>query len=742
MGLGLNYEQKVQIGEHVFIKPPCPTDKREVLFLEEKGAYWRRPTDYKQIWYDFIPFFTLIYQETTIYSDTDGSLLSLNPEDSDYIIRVYEIEMYRRRNGIFFRNGDDIEWLSGNHWFALAHCKMLGLAEDYGKFLKFQRDHFYLKEKVWASMHILGQYTSKPKKTGITQLEACYYVNKATMTPGQQMGVMSTSKDVAETVNMALFYHAFDGLPNPFKPRIKLRSQDSITFGDKPFTGRGKAAIARLANPNADSALNTRVYAAATKARGFDAPKMHDEALDEFPKYDTEGKQSPKTIFENNQEAVKMGTIFNGRIWIFSYPPESDTDGYAEARTIYMDSKLRTMNERGRTKTGLICYHISSLYAQWEAFDKQGNCDAKKAFYLNDLERQAVKDDPKAYQAKVRQYAIDEKEAWAVGGKGSVFNNIRLAELMLALEDERNLNPLDDHLKGKFVWDNELWESGKKNKRPVGQFVPVKFVPISDDERRTVRDARLRLYQTIPDHMANLSLRHGRDEDGSLLPPPKYTFIGAVDPTDYAASEIVLEGSKTASMTMNLPDEAMDSRSSKLVSKIIFSEYLWRAGNANEAYEDIVKEIIYYDKLVLVESNKLWLITRLMEDGLGYHCLVRDAETKTIRLWQPDKPWLPIHMTASAGRNDLLEQIVQLLYDYFDYADEGDKDYGGACKSERLMDQMMRFKAEDTKKSDLVMCGGYLLMALEIYLQLLLQPNDDEYGINDIACALLALRGR
>src|ERR1700744_1925516 len=129
MGLGLNYERVVEVGEHTFQKPLCPTDKSSILFLDQKreDAYWRRIVDFKEIWFSFIPWYSKLYQEATLYSDDDGSLLSLNKEDSDYIVRTYETEMHRRRNGLYFRNGEDIEWITGNHYFVLQWMAMLGL---------------------------------------------------------------------------------------------------------------------------------------------------------------------------------------------------------------------------------------------------------------------------------------------------------------------------------------------------------------------------------------------------------------------------------------------------------------------------------------------------------------------------------------------------------------------------------------------------------------------------------------
>jgi hypothetical protein len=129
------------IGEHNVQIPIPVRGKSEILFKDEKEAYWRRDLlikEYRDIWFDFIPFHTKIYQQATLY-DQDNILVSLNSEDSDYIIRIYEQEMERRRNGVFFRNNNDVVWITGDHYFTLMWCPMqrhdgMGSYADYREF--------------------------------------------------------------------------------------------------------------------------------------------------------------------------------------------------------------------------------------------------------------------------------------------------------------------------------------------------------------------------------------------------------------------------------------------------------------------------------------------------------------------------------------------------------------------------------------------------------------------------------
>ncbi len=298
MGLGLNYNRIVTVDEHRIQIAPAPTSKDDVLFIDDKpeDAYWRRQTDYPRIWYDFLPkssgaakIYTKTFQDATIY-DYDGNLISLSVDDSNLLDRLQAREARRRRQGVWFKNGNDLEYLTGHHYFVLQWMKMLGLKENdgFGYYRKYQRDHFYMIDHVWSSPNILGLYCSKPKKIGWTQIHAGYYLNKSLTTRGQTMGIMSKREIDAIDTNMRFFLHGFDNLPNILKPGVKSRVDEAkIVFGDKQ----------KGMNAGSD-ALNTMVYATATKEAGFDAPVMDDCWTDELPKTDKESRIQPEKIFE------------------------------------------------------------------------------------------------------------------------------------------------------------------------------------------------------------------------------------------------------------------------------------------------------------------------------------------------------------------------------------------------------------------------------------------------------------
>jgi hypothetical protein len=197
---------------------------------------------------------------------------------------------------------------------------------------------------------------------------------------------------------------------------------------------------------------------------------------------------------------------------------------------------------------------------------------------------------------------------------------------------------------------------------------------------------------------------------------------------------------------MSAPDERLDSLLKKVSSKIILSEYFARPELPDEAYEDLVKEIIFFGKLNIIEANAPYVATRLLEEGLGYYMIVKD-ENGILTTWkrhmglphETEKSYQLIRTTANSSIKDMLETIVRIIKNYIERPRPGEKDYGQTIQSERLLNQLMNFDPEDTKIFDLVMAWGYCLLCYEIYVSVRYNPEDDFTDPKIISAVLGAL---
>lgn len=738
MGLGLSYQQKVIIGEHVITLPPPPKDRRDVLFIDDcaEDAVWRRRIEYPEVFTNFCPFRTKTDKDYTKWDDNTGELLWLSFDDTKIVRQIYSEIIANRRKGVFFRNGDDLEYLTGSNWFTLDHCKMFGNSknEGYGLFYKYQRNIFYLLEYMWA-VWCLGLDISKAKKTGITQIiDGGYCVDMGTSMFEWMIGFMSRNQEVAIENNMKLFLHAFDNLMLPLKPKVGYKAAKG---GNIEFTEMLKK---NASIQGGQEVLNTKVFCVPTAEHSFDSHFMNIERMDEFPKYWQDSKKEPKEIYRNNKAGAKDQDEFRGRIILSSYPPEEDDIGSEQAAEVYRQSKMSTM-KHGKTESELICYHIPAHESLKSCIDKYGDCDENKAREILNNNRDRVKNDRKALMAEIRQNPMTEDEAFGSNTAGSVFDPGRMAEITHNINERKNGSPVAPYLEGKLEWKNWRWELGLKNKRPKGEFGDVVFVPLTTEEMERGETGRLRIYRDVPTNVRNACLRNGRDEFGCIIPPQVFSYVLGADPTSHAAASEVIQGSVNSYTVLRRKDDQLNAATRSAASWTLDLQYFFRPELPDEAYEDLVKLIIYTGSINIVEANMPEFATRLIAEGLGRFMIVKDKEGNKC-IWER---WMGLagesekqyHLIRTTSNNPdtkiILESFVRLMIVYIQRPQSGEYDYGMTLWDERVVEQMKKItkvweKGGSTKLFDAFISFGYALLADDIYTGLLLEGTYDPYS--------------
>lgn len=749
-----------KIGEHVYYLPPVPKSKKDILFWDNtiEQQFWLR-IEFPQLFLDYVPQYTEFDQSSTSYDD-DGVLKSLNPEDSTLIYNLLIQERKRRKEGVWFYNKGIPTYITGSHYFLLQWCKVYAVNAlmdfkefkelfgidtpfsyytqwyaDYGRYVEFQRDIFYLLDLVDNEKNSAGLFLTKAKKTGVTMLMACHLLNLGTLNKNKQLAIMSKKTKDAIEVNFLYMYHAFMGLPKAFQPMYSNlpKEKGEIFFGAKIFRGTSKKGKA-LSQQEQNEALNTKIKCVATALKAFDSPVQYRAWIDEPTKIFEESNLDIQELYDTSLATVKIQQKITGKIYLTCYVSEGNDEGVDICRKIYFDSKLKTIKGGdNRTKSEMYCHHISALYSDFESIDKYGICDEKSANNKIEMAIERAKSDSsksggKKLQSVQRQNARNENEAWSISGTKSIFNPVQFGRQILNIEEQERDNPSPLWTYGYLKWNVPLWEIGKKNKRPLGKISNVIFVPANIDTIDNEEMCKVAVRKQPNIDLLNMPNKLGKDEQNNYIRPDKLSHFSGFDPVNYSSDYI--EGSMISGYTINGHDEGLNTRTKSIESKIIVSKYFFRNEDPDENFEDILKYMVYFGGLYVVEGNSSHTAERLIKEGFANYMVFRDEE-KVLTLFKqwfkyPQDCYL-VKRAANGVKDDLMDYMLRLAKEYFEVI-PNEPNYLKECFDKELLNGFLTFDPTNTRPSDRQMAFLYTLLSYDVYMNAMLQGQDDEYS--------------
>ena len=712
----------IELGEHKWQLPKEPTTQDEVLFVKNKkeDQCWRRLNDLPKFFYDW-DFETRLFADHTKYDEL-GQLTSLDRQDSKKFLYYRDREMRRRCEGVWFMNNGELTYLTGGHYFFLQWAQMAGGNDEsggsYGNYRRFQAKLSYFMQMIKEDENCPGAYIVKNKKSGVTQFFASDFYEESTRFTGKWFGIMSkTQIEDARDNNFMMYKHILENCPNVFKPSIANENLTMIFYGN-PVNNKNSAKKSRNRSYGNLQWLNTRVSVLPTKANAFDGGKPFRAWLDEFPKYIA---PYPQDVYAKTLPTVQMGRRVTGKMWFTSYNPESDDRSFEEAKIIFYESLLETLNPKtGRTKSELKAYFISALEACEGAFDRYGNSVEYLARDFIQAKKDQKKGDRAAIQALERQMPTTIDEAWRSGGMGgSVFNNARLNAKELLIRRELSLG------NRRFKECNLEWD---------GKF-QASAVRIDEvTEKDAVDNGRFGLWRMWGmeywrmDALNRPFRNNIRDLNGLLLPDKDVRFVIGMDPTDYKHGNDVIAGSKNSMWVWALPDTVLNSAFRKQVSDRPIASYFYRHDRPSDTYNDIKKAIYLWGCPIIIEGNMGTWLSMLVEDGLENFILVRDTKTKAI---VPYNATEHRQLLTTQGTKDTgtINELLKVAQEYLAQpSSETEFDNLNNINCEILLKQLQSLNPKDTKKSDHAMGFLWTLLAarsMDAYVRRMLEILND-----------------
>jgi hypothetical protein len=710
----------ITIGEHHVPQAPMPKNRDEILFVNDNkhSAYWRR-IEFPKIWFDFIPYDiprgprkTRINAAATVYNQHD-ELVSLSEDDTKLLQRLLRQEIKRRKQGVWMKNYDEYVHLAPGYYFALQWGEMKDFKNPetgtgHGQFRIIQNQLLTLNEYVkWHPSHI-GLNVPKCKKSGITQIVSLDVLNEATLNDGIYP-MVSKEYDAVTDVNIAYALYAFDLLPRIMQPEVVGRNEHEIKFGLPKNKSR----------KDDEKYLVSHIVGTKTKATCFDSYVVKRGVIDEPPKMYEASKLQWDSLYKKSLETVRLQQRKNGSLMTISYMPEIDDIGFLQYRSHYMRSRLSTVNEStGTTETMYINFPIPASKSNEMCFDRHGRCDEGKATSLILAER-ATKKTKSDKQAHKRTNPIDENDMFDSGGKGTAFDNIRIALRKRELDAELQAGKRPWR-EGHLRWEVAVWEGGF---RPKGQFCKVWFEELSQDQLANGEEGTIRIFHDLEDDLLNqVIVQNSRGEDGYLCPVKGATAVGAFDPTDFKLKKDVAEGSLNGAYGGLLDDPALDTRYNKKVTDVPLFEYLYRHDDPTLTTEDLYKIFIYWGMRFIIEANKGWIVTQAKLDKMHHFLLLLQADG-TIKPYQEGDENGLVNTTR-----EMINVYCLAISRYI--ADKKGRgiDFLWLIKTERLLQQLADFDTMDPKRFDGVVSFGWWRVAVESFIQFLLNNVEEDDG--------------
>ena len=457
--------KKIKLYDLPIILPRVPRDKSKILFsdLPKKEQYWRRPVMPK--------------------------ITTSNIESFDAFIKE---EFRRRREGIWFMNNGKPTYITGNHYFALTHCKML----DDGGFMQFryaQLNMFYHAEACIVDKRCLGQLFGKSRRTGFTYVVLFILLNWATSQRNGKFGMMSkTGTDGGEAFSKIAY--AFLNLPFWMRPIVqgKLDSPSEFFFGAPMDNSK---AAKKKKDVNIDDYLNTSIDWRNTKNGSYDSIKLNGYLFDECGK-----------IEKPNDAIVHMGMITPtlmpsgkvvGKLFAGSTMGAHAKGGENFIELINGSKVLDRDPKTKKTATGLYFYFLPAQENMEEFTDIYGYCHTKKPRtktlnilgepitmgsieYLIAIEEQKKTQGDKAYNEQLRTYPRTIEHMMRDESNECVFN---MNKLYQQIEYNDSIPVEKRYTTGNFEWTNGLDSDVEFFPNPNGRF-NISWMPSVADGTR------------------------------------------------------------------------------------------------------------------------------------------------------------------------------------------------------------------------------------------------------------------
>lgn len=509
-----------------------------------------------------------------------------SPEYFDVNLQAYrEREWDRRVNGFWFYNNGVPTYITGLHYFYLAHW-----------FIDIGYPHFRLTDLKWfyfwqycvEDPDCFGMTEVTQRRQGKSFRAGAMLYEAISRRYRKRAGIQSKDKEAAEVFFDVHVAQPFSELEKLFKPTIDL---DKGTLPKNEL--RLFKTVSRGINGNKKEEdtnileLRSTLDFQASKDKAYDGKKLIRYVRDEAGKIETVGANVNRA-HAIVKPCLTDGEYIIGKALYTTTVEDMEDDDHPDGnfRTLWEDSDQLSKGKSGRTKSGLYRYFMAAYECMY--FDKYGIPNEEKAKLFHQKERSNLGGN--ALLSYMRKYPFTIEEAFFTSRTRGIFNTIAIdaQRQEVALMNQEDL----------FILGNLKWEDGE-----IGGKVTFRETP----------KGRFKFYKKF-NIFAECELQNSVVNNyGQYTPARKSTRIIGVDPVDHKMTSVQtvdgFKGSKASAhvfIKYNLNDE---------LSEMFVCEYMHRPDDPEDFYSDMAILAFALGAEIIIENNKPGLINYLNRIG-------------------------------------------------------------------------------------------------------------------------------
>lgn len=492
-----------------------------------------------------------------------------NPDYTDPELELYRTkEWFRRINGFWFMNNGKPVYITGNHYYYLAHWKIdIGPPSFWYSDLQF----FYFWASCVEDPRCGGMLGFDRRRAGKSWKSSSILTESLTRTKRALGGIQSKSGSDAKDFFQLFVVEGFKQLPHFFKPEYDRTQGDTpkaelrfFATSEKGRHVRGKKKV---------GALNSRINFKDASERAYDGKKLRVGVMDEFGKLEDADLEERHRVLKF---CIQDGPKIVGKLlYITTVEDIKNSECLRKAQKLFKESDPLKRNGNGQTES--LLYRFRLPFYESYMMDDYGmplRDEAKQRMQAT-IDELTAKGDYVSVASERRKNPWNDDDIFRSSAVAPIFDVIKISEQISHLSWKE---PKDLYRRGNFAW-----EGGVKNSR-------VKFVDVPNGRF---------LLRTNEMENARQSLQR---------PINKHRFASGVDPFDHKAS---FEPSNGAAHVLKKYDPTSPSMQNEFIL-----EYCARP-QPNVFFQDMVKMCIYFGMPILCESNKIGLINYFTDNGYG-----------------------------------------------------------------------------------------------------------------------------